>query len=395
MIDVTKHRFLQYFLFSSLYFSEGFKWSIAIVILPLYFDDIGISTSILGVIVAIITLPMVIKFVFGGIIDHYIRFGRKRFVIIGGITAIISFFLLGFIDPSVALIPFSIIFFIGVCGISFLDVSADAWAIEIAREDERGKINGVMFAGIFIGLSIGSFLFTQIVDLYGYNSVFFLSSFVVLLVILFPLFVKDVRKVVKKKQKVGKLLLKEFKRRSVQAISIFAPFSAVGGGIILLLAPLYMLNNLHLELTQIGMISMISPIATIIGCLVYGVIADRFGRKNTLYIVLFGSLVFTALLVFASTWYLFLIIYTLLGFFFGGYYAVSCALLMDVTNPAIAASQFSILTALFNLGEMGIGHGFAGIMVDTLGFERVFLYSAIFYGASILILYFVRIKKIS
>jgi len=393
MIDVTKHRFLQYFLFSSLYFSEGFKWSIAIVILPLYFDDIGISPSILGIIVAIITLPMVIKFLFGGIIDHYIRFGRKIFVIIGGITSIISFFLLAFVDPVVALIPFSIIFFIGVCGISFLDVSADAWAIEIAREDERGKINGVMFAGIFIGLSIGSFLFTQIVAIYGYSSVFLLSSFIVFLVILFPLFVKDVRKVVKKKQKVGKLLLNEFKRRSVQAISIFAPFSAVGGGVILLLAPLYMLNNLNLELTQIGMISMISPIATIIGCLVWGTIADSLGRKNTLYIVLFGSLVFTALLVFANTWYLFLIIYTILGFFFGGYYAVSCALLMDVTNPAIAASQFSILTALFNLGEMGIGHGLAGIMVDTLGFERVFLYSAIFYGASILILYFVRIKK--
>jgi len=393
MIDVTKHRFLQYFLFSSLYFSEGFKWSIAIVILPLYFDDIGISPSILGIIVAIITLPMVIKFLFGGIIDHYIRFGRKIFVIIGGITSIISFFLLAFVDPVVALIPFSIIFFIGVCGISFLDVSADAWAIEIAREDERGKINGVMFAGIFIGLSIGSFLFTQIVAIYGYSYVFLLSSFIVFLVILFPLFVKDVRKVVKKKQKVGKLLLNEFKRRSVQAISIFAPFSAVGGGVILLLAPLYMLNNLNLELTQIGMISMISPIATIIGCLVWGTIADSLGRKNTLYIVLFGSLVFTALLVFANTWYLFLIIYTILGFFFGGYYAVSCALLMDVTNPAIAASQFSILTALFNLGEMGIGHGLAGIMVDTLGFERVFLYSAIFYGASILILYFVRIKK--
>ena len=182
MIDITKHRLLQYILFISLYFSEGFKWSIAIVILPLYFDDIGISTTILGLIVAIITLPMVLKFFFGGIIDHYIRFGRKRFVITGGFTAIFCFFILGFIDPGMALLPFTLIFFIGVCGISFLDVSADAWAIETAREDERGKINGVMFAGIFIGLSIGSFLFTQIVDIYGYSSVFFVASSIVFLI---------------------------------------------------------------------------------------------------------------------------------------------------------------------------------------------------------------------
>jgi PAT family beta-lactamase induction signal transducer AmpG len=336
---------------------------------------------------------MVIKFIFGGIIDHYIRFGRKRFVIIGGFTAVICFFILGFIDPATTLIPFSLIFFIGVCGIGFLDVSADAWAIEIAKEDERGKINGVMFAGVFIGLSIGSFLFTQIVALYGYSAVFFVASFIVFLIILFPLFVKDVRKIIKKKQKVGKLLLKEFKRRSVQVISIFAPFSAIGGGIILLLGPLYMLNILHLEATQIGMISMVSPIATIIGCLLWGTIADKLRRKNTLYIVIIGSMLSTAILVLADTWYLFLIIYTIIGFFFGGYYSVSSALIMDVTNPAIAASQFSILTALFNLGELGIGHGLAGVMVETLGYERVFLYSALFYGASILILYFVRIKK--
>jgi predicted MFS family arabinose efflux permease len=314
-------------------------------------------------------------------------------VIIGGFTAVFSFFILGFIDPAIALIPFSIIFFIGVCGISFLDVSADAWAIETAREDERGKINGVMFAGIFIGLSIGSFLFTQLVDLYGYSSVFFVSSFIVFLIILFPLFVKDVRKVTKKKQRVVQLLIKEFKRKSVQFISIFAPFSAIGGGIILLLGPLYMLNILQLQPTQIGMISMISPIATIIGCLLWGIIADKLGRKNTLYIVLFACLIFTALLVFTDTWYLFLLIYTILGFFFGGYYAVSCALLMDVTNPAIAATQFSLLTALFNLGEMGVGHGLSGLMVDTLGYGKVFLYSALFYGVSIFILYFIRIKK--
>jgi len=393
MIDITKHRLLQYFLFSSLYFTEGFKWSIAIVILPLYFDDIGISTTILGIIVAMITLPMVLKFLFGGIIDHYIRFGRKRFVMIGGFISVLCFFLLGFIDPGISLIPFTVIFFIGVCGISFLDVSADAWAIETARENERGKINGVMFAGIFIGLSIGSFLFTQIIDIYGYNSVFFISSFIVFLIILFPLFVKDVRKIVKKRQKVGKLLINELKRKSVQVISIFAPISAISGGIILLLGPLYMLNILHLKPTQIGIISMISPIATIIGCLLWGIIADKLGRKNTLYIVLSASLISTSLLVFAETWFVFLVIYTILGFFFGGYYAVSCALLMDVTNPAIAATQFSLLTALFNLGEMGVGHGLSGIMVDTLGYSRVFLYSAVFYGASLLIFYYVRIEK--
>ena len=393
MIDLTKHRNLQYFLFSSLYFTEGFKWSIAIVILPIYFDELGISPTILGIVIAIITLPMVLKFLFGGIIDYFIRYGRKKFVLIGGFISIICFLMLGFVNPENSLIAFTIIFFIGVSGIGLIDVSADAWAIDTAKKDEIGKINGVMFAGIFIGLSIGSFLFTQISEIYHYQAVFFLSSFIVFLILLFPLFVKEVRKVVVKKQKVRNLLYKEFKRKNVQIISIFAPISAIGGGIILIIAPIYMLNILKLKPTQVGLISMISPIATIFGCLIWGTIADKLTRKNTLYILLIGSLISNALLVFTYNWQLFLFIYVLIGFFFGGYYAVSCALLMDITNPLIAASQFSILTALFNLGEMGIGHSIAGLMVDILGYYRVFLYSAIFYGISMLILNFFRSEK--
>jgi MFS family permease len=336
---------------------------------------------------------MIVKFVFGGLVDYFIKYGRKKFVLIGGLTAAISMFLVGFIDPATALIPFTIIFFIGVCGIGILDVSADAWAIETAREDERGKINGFMFAGIFIGMTIGSILYTQISEKYGYNFVFFITGLVILLIIIFPLLVKEVKKVIKKRQNIGITLLSEFKRKSVQVISVFAPVSAISGGIIILVAPLYMLDVLHLEDTQVGLLAIVFPLSNIVGCLFWGTLADKIGHKKALYLVLIGGLVFTALLVFADTWQTFGLIYGLVGFFFGGYYVVSCALIMDVTNPLIAASQFSIITALFNLGELGIGHGIAGVMVESLGYERVFLYSAILYGIAILILYFFRLKN--
>ena len=393
MINITKHNFLKYFLFSSLYFSEGLKWSIVVVILPIYFDKIGISPTILGIIVAIVSLPMIIKFIFGGIVDYFIKYGRKKFVLIGGLTAAISIFLVGFIDPKTALIPFALIFFIGVCGIGMLDVSADAWAIETAREDERGKINGFMFSGIFIGMAVGSILYTQIAEEYGYNFIFFITSLIIFLIIIFPLSVKEVKKVVKKSQKVGRTLVNEFKRKPVQVISIFAPISAISGGVIILVAPLYMLNILNLTETQVGLLAIVFPISNIVGCLFWGAIADKMGRKKGLYIVLLAGLIFTALLVFADTRQTFGLLYGLIGFFFGGYYVVGCALIMDVTDPLIAASQFSILTALFNLGELGIGHGIAGAMVESFGYEKVFLYSAIFYGFAILILYFFRLEK--
>jgi PAT family beta-lactamase induction signal transducer AmpG len=392
MIDLEKRKFAKYFLFSSLYFSEGLKWSIAVVIFPVYFDDLGISPTILGLVIALTGLPVMIKFIFGGIIDYFIKYGRKKFVLFGGLAASISLFIISFINPATSLIPFMIIFFIGIIGITFLDVAADAWAIEITKEEERGKVNGGMFAGIFIGMGVGSLFFTQIASNISYSTVFLVAGLMVLLIILFPLAVKEVKKV-KKIQKIRSTLIREFKNKTVQIFCVFAPTIGISGGLLLIVVPLYMKNVLMMDVAQIGLIAAIFPIANIFGSLVGGFMADSLGRKPTIYIVFSGSMVFSASLIFADTWQILAVLYGIIGFLFGCLYASIGALSMDVTNPRLAGTQFSIYMALFNVGEVGIGNGMAGILLDNLGYERVFLYSGLLYGLAILILYFVRLKK--
>jgi len=66
---------------------------------------------------------------------------------------------------------------------------------------------------------------------------------------------------------------------------------------------------------------------------------------------------------------------------------------MDVINPRVGATQFSILTGLGNLGMLNIGSGSGGILVAMLGFSRTFLYSAWIFGPALLILYYIRLKK--
>ena len=157
MIDITKGSYLKYFLFGSLYFSEGLIMAISFVIIPVYFLERGFSLPITTLVIGIISIPMTIKFVWGGIVDYFIRFGRKRFIILGGLLFAGGLSILTVIDPRTALIPFTFFLFISVCGVGFLDVSADAWAIEISHEEERGRINGSMFAGQYAGLAFGSF----------------------------------------------------------------------------------------------------------------------------------------------------------------------------------------------------------------------------------------------
>ena len=145
--------------------------ALAFVIIPIYFVEKGISLEIAGIVIGITSIPVTIKFVWGGIVDYFFRFGRKLFIIIGGILNANSMFALIFVNPVVALIPFTILLFIGVCGTGFLDVSSDAWAIDICKEKKRGKISGSMFAGQYGGMAIGSIVLTAVASIYNYETV--------------------------------------------------------------------------------------------------------------------------------------------------------------------------------------------------------------------------------
>ena len=137
---------------------------------------------------------------------------------------------------------------------------------------------------------------------------------------------------------------------------------------------------------------MLFTISIATGSIFGGILADRFGRKTTLYLLIFSSILFTALLIFSNSWEYFTLIYCIVGFLQGGYTAPICAMFMDVTNPRIGAAQYSIFISLFNFGIM-IGMTISGSLYVMLGISRVFLYSAWVFGPVLLILYFIRLKK--
>jgi PAT family beta-lactamase induction signal transducer AmpG len=64
------------------------------------------------------------------------------------------------------------------------------------------------------------------------------------------------------------------------------------------------------------------------------------------------------------------------GFAFGFYETVYFAISMRVTDGRIAATMFSILMAVANIGT-GIGLGITGVMADNLGFRWSFVVIAL------------------
>jgi PAT family beta-lactamase induction signal transducer AmpG len=358
----------------------------------IFFADKGLSIATTTLVAGVASSPWIMKFVFGPIVDHFSKFGRKTFIIFGGSLTSVCLLIIAFVDPTVMIIPFAVLLFISHVGTMFLDVSSDGWAIQISKINERGKINAAMTTGLFGGNAIGVISLTYIAVTFNYQMVFITAGIFVLITIIFPLVVKE-NISLKKSQKVLPLLITEFKKKTTILVTIFGGIAAINFGMLMLVIPEYMKHVLHLETVHLGLIAAVFPIATVIGAILGGILADKFGRKNTLFLFLSSMILFSASFIYANSWEIFTIIYSIIGFLQGGsVYSSLLAVYMDHTNPKIGASQYSIYTSVANFGEIGAAT-ISGSLVIFLGYSRFFLYSAWVIGPALLLLYFIRPKK--
>jgi len=383
---------LKYFLFGSLYFSEGIQLSLSTILIVIYFTDKDISIASATLVAGIGYLPWVFKFILGSLTDYFIKYGRKPFIILGGILGAVFLFPLAIIDPKTSLIPFTILLFLSHTFVVFLDISSDAWAIQIAKSHERGKVNAAMTAGMFGGVAFGTSVLSYIANSYNFSMVFIAAGIVILAAIIFPLIVKET-KIVKQRQPILSIVLTEFKKKNTQIVALFGFAASMNFGMMIMIIPEYMMTALHLDVLQTGLITSLFPIATVMGAITGGILADRWGRKKILYLFLSAGAIASVLLITATTWQILAIIYPLIGFLQGcTSFAVLMALYMDNTNPKIGATQFSIFTSISNFGDIGVAM-ISGAIVLLLGYQRFFLYAALIIGPALLILHFVQEKQ--
>lgn len=389
MIDLSLNKKFRYLLFSSLYFSEGLYYVILMIITPLYLVEKDVSLPIITIIIGIGNLPWIFKFFWGGVIDYFINKGRKIFTVYGSLISITCLFLIAISDFNFYLILYSILIIIGYIGICFIDVSADAWVIEITKKEERGKINGIMNVGRALGTSIGAIILTIIADIYDFMTSFLLAGLIILLFLLFPLLTKKDKGIVKD-YKLLNVLKKEFKNPINQLSSIYFFIVALNPGLIGAIIILYANIGLDLSTTQIGLLSSALLIFIIPGSIIGGIITDKFGRKKTLYFLIGLNIVFSVLLIFTYNWIFLFIIYGLFSFVTGGLAAANSSLMMDMTNKEIGATQFSLYSSIFNAGFV-ITAAIGGTLVEAFDFSIVFILSGLLLVPALFVLY--KIKK--
>jgi len=364
--------------------------SLSSVLIPVMFTERGVSPVVTGLVIGITSIPWVIKFVWGGIIDYFAKHGRKKFILIGALLPSSMSFLIIFIDPLLFIIPFSIALFFARAGVAFLDVSSDALSIEVTTEHERGKVNGSMFAGQFAGITFGSSVISFIAEQAGYSTAFLTIGLCIIGAVILPLLVKE--PLIKNHNRVPRELLKTLRKNFVLTLLLLSPFTTIAVGLTEVVIPVLLSDVFSLSVFTVGLVNTLFSLLMVAGSLIGGWFSDKFSRKKVLFGLLVLFAVSASAIAFYSDWQSLITLWSINGFIDGAVTAVICALYMDLTNKRVAATQFSIYTGAANLGAT-IGSNASGFLINSFGYPMALLIGGLTAIPSLPLLHKLDVKK--
>ena len=142
-----------------LYLAQGFPQGVVFYAIPTWLAANGQSAVVVGAAASAATLPWMLKFVMGALMDRYtwLPMGRRRPWLIGAQSLIaLAFLAYALISPLPTETTLVIGFTLLISSLTAVqDVALDALVIDLTPEDEMGRMNSFMFAGKLLGIAGG------------------------------------------------------------------------------------------------------------------------------------------------------------------------------------------------------------------------------------------------
>jgi PAT family beta-lactamase induction signal transducer AmpG len=293
------------------------------------------------------------------------------------------------------------------------DVAIDALAVNTLREDERGIANGLMFAGASIGQLVGGSGVLFMAPYTGFQPTFFFVAACILLVTVFVVLPMREAPGEPRPTVAGSRLRSAAAEIRDFALSSFRSFLGTRGalsGLVFALLPsgamclgLALQTNLAVELgmkdDEVAWLNVWSTVINAAGCVLGGWLSDRYGRRRTLavFVALQSVPVLYLMNELARHGWIMpvemnvpnrpsvppvlvmaLWIATLVYNLFNGFmYGTRAAIFMDVTNPKVAATQFTAYMAMLNLA-ISYSANWQGIAAEAWGYPTTLLVDSVF-----------------
>ncbi len=399
--------------FGLMYVSEGIPSGFTGAAMVTFMRQQGLELAQIGAFAATLLLPWSFKWLWAPAVDiiKLPRYGGRKAWILActlGMTVTLAITAsIDFVENFQLLLV--MVFITNLFGAT-QDVAIDSLAVSALKPDERGRGSGYMFGGQALGKALGGGGAIFVSGLWGLEAALLYVVTLLLLNLAFiARYVAD--PFVEAASTSAKPLAAMASKLKSFAATLFASFFRSGKGprlgLLLSLVPMgamvlgyalvgTMAVDYGLTENQIATLNILGVIAVALGCLVGGALGDRLGVKLALACAFVLSTVPSLILavqihqlgltgVSIPVFYSCIISY---GLFLGMSFATSAALFMGLTNPAVAATQFTLFMAMNNLtaSYTNLWHGLAA---QAWNYATVLYIDAGVVLISLTVLYFV------
>jgi len=393
---LSEHRWLRLATLCGLYLAQGMPWGFVTFTVAAHLAAQGLDAASVGAAMALSTLPWTFKFLWGPVIDRLQlpALGRRRpwILLAQAMMALTIFAMLATPDVAADVELLGLMVFVHNLFNALQDVAVDALAVDLLPEEERGLANGLMYGSKYLGGAIGGAGLAAVMASAGIRGAIATQGLLLGLIFLLPLFLKErpgdslwpwspkpgapppaggvapsarvsAADVVDTRELL-RTLLAVFRLRSNLLGALLAVLSSAGSGALGVIGTVFFVQSLGWEATDYaGWTGGPALFAGLAGAIFGGWLADRVGRRRAVG----GAMVLLGLtrlgFGLAAAWWgdvtfvkAFLVLdsalqSTMVGAMF--------ALYMDLSLPAVAATQFTAFMSLLNLGSVA-GQGGAG-----------------------------------
>jgi len=379
----------------------------------------GISLELIGTFVAALFLPWAFKWAWAPLIDliKLHRWGGRKAWIVFCTTLMIATLLMTAVVDFKA--DFQLLLIMIVLNNFFCatqDVAIDSLAVSTLEEDERGRGNGFMFGGQYLGIGLGGGGAIFVFGIWGFDAALVYVStllFVNLLFIVF--FVQDPHVETVHRDRQGDVMRVFMSSLRSFLMEVYESFVRSGSGpklgLVFSLLPIGTMALAYATLgtitvdyglgeMQIAEVNIYNTIAAAIGCLVGGFLADRFGIKKMLglfYVLTALPALFLGMQISAvgleavSHTQLYGVIIAH-GLLYGMAFGQHAAIFMGMTNPAVAATQFTAFMAMSNLA-ISFANYWQGIVAERIDYAMVFYLESLLVIVPLVLLPFLRNRE--
>ncbi|MBI9047073.1 MAG: MFS transporter [Anaerolineaceae bacterium] len=368
----TSKKTKRYMMFGLLYFTQGTVFSYFTALNALYFLDNGLSMTDVGIFASIAMIPFVIKVFFGMLSDKVNLFGaghRKPYILLGLFVQAVCLVVVPMINLATGYWWFVAVAFVLQTGMALYDTCTDGYALDTTLPEDESTIQGFMVGGRAMGVILTASVVGLLAQHVSWSAVFWLLAALTLVPIPLVLRLQEAERTQERVFNWSAFAaFKDVKVISLGMLGLL--FFLIIAGSNQLMSP-FLEQTFQLELSLIGYYTTLWGIGVVLGGVTGGWLIRKIGRKNgTLTAMAMAFVGVAGLSIIQSpgmAWPLVLIY----GIAYGTNQTVYFSLAMGFTDKRIAASMFSILMALTNIGQ-GIGMAMAGLMADGVGFRWTF-----------------------